>query len=391
MAYWDRISASKIAPEVMEIMKPLLENQLGNPHSPHRLGTEAARVMAEARGKVATFLGAESRDIIFTSTGTEANHLGFRGLARAIRKAHPKRSRLIVSAVEHTSIMKLAQSLKTESFETVIIPVDSVGRIRVDAFRDAMDDSVAVVGLQLANPEVGTIQPVTECAEITHAQGAYLHCDAIAAAGWLPMDAVALDVDSLSLAASTFHGPSGAAALYLKRGRRPVTELLGGIQERNLRAGSENIPAIAGMAAACDLAQRELSERTAHGRQLITRLREGLSRIEAVEFTGDPENRIPGHVSIIVNFVEGEALLLMLDMSGISAASGSSCTAKDLKISPVLMAMGLDHTSAQGSIVLSASRNTTLEDADAVIRSLPAIVDRLRSMSPLWNAGRSQD
>jgi cysteine desulfurase len=319
MAYWDRISLTKPAPEVLDAVIPLLREQLGNAQSPHHAGNRAAAILAEARGKV------------------------------------------------------------------LEIPVDSQGRINREAYFSRLDNHVALVAVQVANPEVGTIQPVEELTGAARDSGALFHADAIAAAGWIPLDTGKLDVDTLSLSAATFHGLPGAAALYIRSGAIVPGIMFGGVQERTKRPGTENIPAIAAMGVAADLAVRELPQRTDLGRKLASRLREGLSPIKALEFTGDPDNRAPGHVSMIVKYVEGEALLLMLDMKGVSAASGSSCTSKDLKISPVLMAMGLDHTSAQGSIVLSSSRDTTMDDAETVIRVLPEIVDKLRAMSPIWN------
>lgn len=384
MGYLDRISSTRIAPTVLEVMIPLLSKQLGNPQSPHRLGSVSMKAIETAREKTAALLHAQPKDVIFTSNGTEANNLAMLGIARAGAKRKPG-GKIIISAIEHASIYKTAQFLAREGFELDVIPVDSLGYIDVDAFRSALSDNTILVAIQLANPEVGVIQNLPTLTQITRERGIPFHTDAIAAAGWIPIDVEALGVDSLSIAGSMFHGPLGAAALYQRRAISFLPQWFGGIQERNRRPGVENVPAIAGLGAAAELSLTEMSDRICHAEAMINAMKNGLKGIEDLLLTGPETNRLPGHLSMIVNYVEGEALLLMLDMKGISAASGSSCTAKDLKISPVLTAMGLDHWSAQGSLVFSTSRDTTLEEIEQVALVLPEVVNRLRSMSPLWS------
>jgi cysteine desulfurase len=390
MAYWDRISATKPAPEVLEKVIPLLGDQMGNPQSPHRDGTRAAGLLETAREQVAALISAEVQEMYFMSNGTESVNTAVQGLARGVHRKDSGRRKILISAVEHLSVKKSADYLMHEGFEVITIPVDSQGRLDVATYRDALDESVALVSIQMVNPEVGTVQDLETVVPLARESGALFHTDAVAAAGWIPVDVSVLGVDALSFSSAMYHGIPGAAALYLRRRVPFVPVLYGGVQERSRRPGAENIPAIVAMGIASEIAVSECADRMRHGNDLAAHLRNGLSGIPAVDFTGDWERRLPGHVSMLVNYVEGEALLLMLAMKGVSAASGSSCTAKDLKISPVLTSMGIDHTSAQGSLVLTSSRDTTIEDADAVIDVLPGIVDQLRAMSPIW-PGKSID
>ena len=388
MSYLDRISITRIAPDVLEVMLPLMHNQIGNPQSPHRLGSQSMKIVEKAREQTAALIGAQPKDILFTSNGTESNNLAILGLARAAAKRKPG-GKIVVSAIEHNSIMKTAQFLSREGFQLEVIPVDASGHVERESFSRSLDASTLLVAIQLANPVVGTIQDVSALSRIAAEKGIPFHTDAVAAAGWMPIDVESLGVDALSLSGSTFHGPLGGAALYLKRAVSFQPQTFGGIQERNRRPGTENVPAIAGLGAAAELAVREIPERVQRGRAFNRTLRQELAVIEDLVLTGPENDRLPGHVSMLVNFVEGEALLLMLDMKGISAASGSSCTARDLKISPVLTALGLDHWSAQGSLVFSMSRDTTVSDAEEAVRALPDIVTKLRAMSPLWSQRRN--
>jgi cysteine desulfurase len=387
MAYWDRISSTKTAAEALQKMSDILKNDLGNAQSPHRLGSQSAEILDESRNAVAELIGCQSSEITFTANGTESNNIALQGLSRAASRKRSGR-KIIISAVEHVSIMKTAQQLEKEGFEIKIIPVDSKGRLNRDLYFEALDQNAILVSIQMANPEVGTIQSLPELVKPARDKGVIFHTDAIAGAGWMPVDVNELGVDALSLAGTMFHGPPGAAALYVRRGINLTPLTFGGVQEKNRRPGLENIPAIAGLGIAARIAKSELPTRMEQANRLAKRLYDGLKPIEAIEFTGDLENRIPGHVSVIVDYVEGESLLLMLDLKGVNAASGSSCTAKDLKISPVLMAMGLDHARAQGSLVFSSSRDTAEADADQIIQELPEIVTRLRELSPLWSQRR---
>ncbi|MBN1551708.1 cysteine desulfurase [bacterium] len=385
MHYWDRISATQPAPEVLEAVTAMLSKPLGNAQSPQKLGSLAAAELETSRTRVASMINADLHEIVFTSNGTEANNLAILGLSSAVtgKQANPRR--IIYSSIEHVSISKPVSFLSKQGFDVAVIPVDGKGRIDRARYMNALSEEVALVSIQLANPEIGTIQTLDDLVAAAHQVGAIFHTDAVAAAGWIPIDVKALDVDALSLAATSFHGIPGAGALFVRKGIRCRSVMYGGIQEQGKRPGTENIPAIVAMSIAAELAQVEMQDRMNRMRKLAGLLKDRLSHIEAVEFTGDWENRLPGHVSLVVDGVEGESLLLMLDMKGINAASGSSCTAKDLKISPVLTALGLDQARAQGSLVFSADRSTSVEDASAVIEALPDIIHRLRQMSPLWS------
>ncbi|MBN1356740.1 cysteine desulfurase [bacterium] len=391
MAYLDRISATRTAPEILEQVIPLLREPIGNPQSPHRLGSRAAELLETARSRVAIMIGSGSGEIVFTSSGTESVNLALMGLARAAVRKSGERRRLLYSAVEHLSVKRTMEYLGREGFQAVELPVDAGGRLDRDVYRANLDDRVALVSIQMANPEVGTVQDLENLVPQAKEAGALFHTDAVAAAGWIPIDVGGLNVDALSLSGTMFHALPGSGALFLRRGVPYQPVVFGGIQERGRRPGTENIPAIVSLGLAAELAVSEMPGRMERGFDLAGHIRDGLKGIEALEFTGDPDARIPGHVSMLVKYVEGESLLLLLSMKGISAASGSSCTARDLKISPVLTAMGIDHTDAQGSLVLSCDRDTTFEDADAVIRELPTVITQLRAMSPIWNRERTKD
>ncbi len=379
LSYWDRISCTQVAPEAVVKMTEILESPMGNAQSPYRLGSQAMRMIEESRDKVAHLTGAESREITFTASGTEANNLAITGIALGL-----SRKKILLSAIEHVSVMNTATALKKMGFEVEIIPVDSMGHVQQDVYLSMLDETVGLVSIQTANPEIGTIQRLEPLISAAKERGAIFHTDAVAAVGWIPVNVKESGVDSLTFSGAQFHGPPGAAAMYLRKGVKWRPVLHGGSQEHRRRPGLENVPAIVGFGIACELAEADMAERSGSAYILAEKLRTGLSSIPELDFTGDPEHRIPGHVSVIVRYVEGEALLLLLDMHGISAASGSSCTAKDLKISPVLMALGLDHTHAQGSVVFSSDRNTTLRNVEAITGAMPEIVNKLRSMSPLW-------
>ncbi len=384
MPYLDRISATTPAPCVLDRMMELMRLPLGNALSPYRLGSRSKSIIEDARQKVATLIGAQPKEITFTATGTEANNLAILGLAAGLSTGK-NGSKIVISAIEHVSVMNVVRHLEKVGYQVELIPVDHLGRVNQDRFESALDDRTIFASIQLANPEIGTIQHLEPMVSAAHARGIPFHTDAIDAVGWIPVDVEKLGVDALSLSGSAFHGPLGAAALYVRQGTRLMPIMHGGIQERRRRPGVENIPAIAGLGIAAELAMQELPERMTSGTALADRLRQGLLAIEAVSATGDLTYRVPGHVSVIVHDVEGEALLLLLDMNGIQAASGSSCTAKDLKISPVLSALGYDHSSAQGSIVFSFVRDTTGPDIESVLDVMPKVIDRLREMSPLWS------
>jgi cysteine desulfurase len=380
--YFDHIAATPVHPDVQAALRPFVGEKFGNPQSLHSDGQAALEAVDEAREKVAALLGSRPEEVVFTASGSESNNLAIKGLALA-QQARGKH--LVVSAVEHPSVLNAAKSLEKQGFRTTILPVDRFGRVDPADAAKALTPETVLVSVMLANSEVGTIEPAAEIARVCRARKVLVHTDAVAAAGAVPIDVKALDVDALSLAANPFYGPRGAAALYVRKGVRVLPLIEGGLQEGGRRAGSEDVPAIVGLGKAAELAVERLEARRAEAGALRDRLLTELPRrVERVVVTGHPTERLPHHASFCVEFIEGEAMLLHLDMQGISVSSGSACTSKSLRASHVLLAMGLDHALAQGSVVFSLIEGTPAEDVDAVLDAFPPIIERLRKMSPLW-------
>lgn len=380
--YLDRIAATPLAPEVREAMAPFLGEVFGNPQSLHAAGRRAQEAVEEAREDVAALVGAKPSEIVFTASGTEANNLAVKGLALG-QKARGRH--VVVSAIEHSSVLNSVKALERLGFTATLVPVDREGRVDPAEVEKALTGETVLVSVMTANSEVGTIEPVAAIAAAAKSRGALVHTDAVAAAGIVPLDVQALGVDALSLAGDQFYGPKGGAALYVRKGVRLLPLIDGGIQEGGRRGGTENVPAIVGLGRAARLARRDMGARRAALEPLRDRvLDEVPARIERVVVTGPRAERLPHHASLCVEFVEGEAMLLSLDMKGVAAASGSACTSKSLKVSHVLLAMGVDHATAQGSLVFSLLDGTTARDIDHLLEVFPPIVDRLRRMSPLY-------
>ncbi len=380
--YLDHIAATPLGDGVFEAMRPYFGDLFGNAQSLHTAGQLALQAVEEAREKVAALIGASSEEVFFTASGSEANNFALKGIARANAS---RGRRIVLSAVEHQSVLQSAKSLEKLGFATATVPVNKFGGVDPDDVRKALTPDTALVSVMTANSEVGTIEPVSEISRICRENGVPFHTDAVAAAGSIPLDVSALGVDALTLAADQFYGPKGAAALFVRKGVRILPLIDGGIQENGRRGGTENVPAIVGMGKAAELAAAGIAARMESAVPLRDRLVRGLlDRVEHVAFTGDPKNRLPHHASFCIEFIEGEAMLLHLDMKGIAASSGSACTSKALKASHVLLAMGIDHALAQGSLVFSLLDATTAADIDYVLESFPPIIDRLRRMSPLY-------
>jgi cysteine desulfurase len=380
--YLDHIAATPLGPGVLEAMLPYFGERFGNPQSLHSEGQEAAEAVAGARENVARLINASESEILFTAGGTEANNLALKGLALANRA---KGTHLVLSAVEHSSVLNAAKSLEKSGFTTTLVPVDQDALVDPAEVEKALRKETVLVSVMLANSEVGTIEPVAEIVKVAKARGVLVHTDAVAAAGNIPVDVRALGVDALSLAGDQFYGPKGGAALFLKKGTRLLPLLDGGIQEGGRRGGTENVPAIVGFGAAAELAAAAMAERSARMTALRDRLIEGLPRaVDHIILSGHRERRLPHQAGFFVRFVEGEAMLLSLDMKGFAASSGSACTSKALKASHVHLAMGFDHATVQGSLVFSLIDTTTAEDIDALIEAFPPVIDRLRKMSPLY-------
>ena len=380
--YLDHIAATPLHPEVLEAMRPYLGEAYGNPQSLHAAGREAQEAVETAREEVAALVGAQSSEVYFTASGTEANNFAVKGLAlgRQARGRH-----LVVSAIEHSSVLNSVKSLERLGFSATLVSVDRSGRVDPAEVEKALTKETVLVSVMTANSEVGTIEPVAAIAAACRIRGVLFHTDAVAAAGSIPLDVEALGIDALSLAADQFYGPKGVAALYVRKGVRILPLIDGGIQEGGRRGGTENVAGIVGMGRAARLARLEMDAGAAAARPLRDRLLDELpARVGHVVVTGSRTDRLPHHASFCVEFVEGEAMLLSLDMKGVAASSGSACTSKALKASHVLLAMGLDHATAQGSLVFSLIGTTTGLDVDYLLEAFPPIVERLRGMSPLY-------
>jgi cysteine desulfurase len=381
--YFDYGATTPVRPEVVEAMLPYLQEQFGNPLSLHRYGDGPRQAVEEVREKVAQLIGARANEIYFTASGSEANNMAVKGVALMNEK---KGRHLVVSAVEHLSVINAAQTMEKMGFEVTRVPVDKYGLVDPADVEKALRDDTTLVSMMHANSEVGTIQPIAEIGRVVKARSkAYFHTDAVATAGNMPVDVKELGVDLLSLAGNQFYGPKGTGALYIKRATRIMPLIDGGVQEGGRRAGTENVPAIVGLGVAAELAAADMEERRAHVLPLRDRLIERLtSEIDHLYLTGHATKRLPGHVSVVVEFIEGEAMLLLLNMQGIAAASGSTCTSRALKASHVLMAMGFDPGLANGSLLLTLGSGNSVEDVDYLMEVFPPIVDRLRQMSPLY-------
>lgn len=380
--YFDHIAGTPLHQDVVEAMQPYLREKYGNPQSLHSVGQEALEALEDAREKVARLINAETSEIFFTSSGSEANNFALKGLALAHQK---KGKHIILSSIEHQSILNSAKFLEKLGYTFTYVPVDKFGLVDPADVQKALTENTILASIMLANGEVGTIEPMHEIAGVCRDRDVLLHTDAVDAVGNIPVDVKALGVDALSLAGNQFYGPKGSAALFIKQGKRILPFIDGGIQEGGRRAGTEDVPAIVGLGKAAEIAMMDMEPRmermTALRDLLIERL---IGSIEHTILTGHPEKRLPHHASFCVEFVEGEAMLLNLDMQGISLSSGSSCTSRALKASHVLLAMGIDHALAQSSLVFSLIDSTTQEDIHYFLEVFPKIIERLRKMSPLY-------
>jgi cysteine desulfurase len=380
--YLDNTAGTPVVSEVKEAMLPYFEEFFGNPQSLHDWGDKAREAMDEAREKVAGLIGAEAEDIIFTSGGTESNNLAIKGLALA-RQSQGKH--VVVSAIEHFSVLHSASTLEKWGFEVTEVPVDKNGTVNPDDVKKSIRKDTVLVSIMHANGEIGTIQPIKEISAITQELKIPLHTDAVATAGTIPVNVKDLGVDALSLAGSQFYGPKGTGALWVRKGVRLMPLLDGGIQEGGRRGGTENVPGIVGLGKAAEIAAAQMTIRINTLTPLRDRLlKELVAKIDHVVATGHPTNRLPGLASFCVEFIEGEAMLMLLNSKGIAVSSGSACTSRALKASHVLLAIGLTHEIAQGSILFTLGRDNTKEDIDYVLETMPPIVERLRQMSPLY-------
>lgn len=381
--YLDNVSTTRLLPEVHQVMKPYLEDEFGNPSCIHEWGDSAKEGIEEARTQVAQLIGGQAEEIIFTGSGTESNNFAIKGLASAQQK---KGKHIVISTIEHFSVLHSAKTLEKWGFELSLVPVDKYGLIDHEDVRRRIRNDTVLVSIMHGNSEVGTIEPIKQISRITKESGVVLHTDAIATAGIIPVNVQDLGVDALSLSGNQFYGPKGVGALWLHKGVRIAPLLDGGVQEGGRRAGTENVPAIVGLGKAAELAGASMTARIKHLTLLRDRLLSELpSSIERVVVTGHPENRLPGNTSFCIEFIEGEAMLMLLNSKGVAVTSGSACTSRALKASHVLIAMGIPHALAQGSLLFGFGIDNSSEDVDYILEVLPPIVNRLRQMSPLYS------
>ena len=382
MIYIDNAATTRMSRAAMDAMTACMEENWGNPSSLYAHGQRAAEALWKARERIAACIGASPKEITFTSGGSEGDNQAILSAARVGEKKGKKH--IISSAFEHHAVLHTLEKLKREGFEIELLPVGEGGNISPEQVAGAIRADTALVTLMYANNEIGSILPIPEIGAICRERGVPFHTDAVQAAGHLPIDVVAQNIDMLSLSAHKFHGPKGVGALYVRRGMPLVSLIEGGAQERGKRAGTENLPAIVGMAAALEEACAHLGENARKVSALRDRLIDGLSKIPHSALSGTRENRLPGNVNFCFEGVEGESLLLLLDDRGICASSGSACTSGSLDPSHVLLAIGRPHEVAHGSLRLSLSEENTDADVDAVLEAVPQVVEYLRGMSPLW-------
>ena len=382
--YMDNAATTRVTEPVFEAMKPYFCEKFGNPMSVHSFGRESRRAVEEARRQVAAALNADSREIYFTGCGTESDNWALRGAAYA--RGNTRRT-LVTTTIEHHAILHTAEQLEKEGFKVVYVPVDEFGIVKLDEMEKAITEDVFLVSVMTANNEIGTIQPIEEIARMAHAKGALFHTDAVQAIGSVKIDVKAMGIDLLSLSGHKFHAPKGVGALYMKNSVHIERLIRGGAQERTQRAGTENLASIVGLGKAIELAAADIDAHNAKLVEMRDHMISGiLTRIPETRLNGDAKRRLPGNVNVSVRYIEGESLLLSLDLKGIAASSGSACTSGALDPSHVLLAIGLPHEIAHGSLRLTMNEENTMEEVDTVVEALVEIVKRLRAMSPLYHA-----
>lgn len=386
--YMDNAATTPVKKEVLEEMIPYFTEKYGNPSSVYSLGNLSKRAVESAREKIANVINAEKREIFFTGGGSEADNWALKGIVYANKH---KGNHIITTKIEHHAILHTCEYLQKNGFEVTYLDVDEFGLINLEELKNAITDRTILISIMFANNEIGTIQPIKEIGEIAKENKIYFHTDAVQAMGHIKIDVKELNIDLLSMSAHKLYGPKGIGVLYIKQGVKIDSLISGGAQERSKRAGTENVPAIVGMGKAIELAYENLDE---HNGRLIflrdTLIQKIQSNIPYVRLNGHPTKRLPGNVNMCFQFIEGESLLLSLDMEGIAASSGSACTSGSLDPSHVLLAIGLPHEIAHGSLRLSLGDFNTEEEIDYVVEKLVKIVDRLRKMSPLYEKTREE-
>ena len=379
--YMDNAATTAVSPEVLQTMLPYFSEIYGNPSSIHSTGRDARRAVDAARKQVAQAIGAQPTEIYFTAGGSESDNWAIKGTAFAKRD---KGNHIITTAIEHHAVLHTCQWLEKQGFQVTYLPVDEYGRVRVEDVEKAITDKTILISVMAANNEIGTLEPIAEIGKLAHEKGILFHTDAVQAVGAIPLDVNAMNIDMLSMSGHKFHGPKGIGALYIRKGVRPDVFMHGGAQERAQRAGTENLAGIVGMGKAIELATQNLEANTARMTRLRDKLIDGiLAEIPEVRLNGHRTERLPNNVNVSIRYIEGEALLLRLDLAGIAGSSGSACTSGSLDPSHVLLAIGLPHEIAHGSLRLSLGTDSTEAEVDEVLRVLPGIVKDLRAMSVL--------
>ncbi len=384
--YLDYAATTPTHPEVMKAMLPYFTDAFGNPSSIHSFGQEAKGAIEKARNQVAALIGAKSEEVVFTGSGTEADNFALKGVALANQG---KGNHIIISSIEHHAVLETCKFLEKQGFPVTYLPVDGYGMVDPSGVKKAITGKTILISVMHANNEVGTVEPIAEIGNIAREAEIYLHTDAVQTAGHIPVDVNKLNVDLLSISAHKLYGPKGIGALYIRKGTKVSSFMHGGDQERGKRASTENVPAIVGFGKAAEIAQREMLEEAQKLTVLRDQLIEGiLKSIEHTQLNGHPVIRLPNNVNVSVDYVEGESMLLNLDLAGICASTGSACSSSDLAPSHVLVAMGLPHLQAHGSLRFTSGKWTAEEEINQVLNVLPGIVSKLRAMSPLIKSSK---
>jgi len=380
--YMDYAAGMPVDPRVLKTMEPFFMENYGNPSSSHSFGAKPKNAMSESRERVARLVGAEKpEEVIFTSGGTESNNLAIKGVAYRNKE---KGNHIITATIEHISVINICKHLQRQGFETTYVPVDRQGMVDSERLKEEITNKTILISVMYANGEIGTIQPIREIGKIAQENQIYFHVDAVAAAGKVPINVSEENIDLLSISSNDMYGPKGIGALYIKKGTRIQPVMQGGGQERGLRSGTENIPGIVGMGKAAEIAQEEMTVEGERSSQLRDKLIKGvLNTIQRSYLNGHPTKRLPNNANLRFSYIEGESLILGLDMLGIQVSSGSACTSKTLEPSHVLLAIGLAHEEAHGSLLFTMGKQNSEDDVDYVLEALPGVVKKLRAMSPL--------
>jgi cysteine desulfurase len=387
--YFDNAATTKVREEVFNEMRPFLESQYGNPSSIYTIARESKVPMEKAREQVAKALGAEPMEIYFTGSGTEADNWAIKSIAESKKS---KGNHIITTNIEHHAVLHTCEYLEKNGYEVTYLPVNEKGLVTAEQVKDAIKDETILISIMFANNEIGTIMPIKEIGKIAKEKGILLHTDAVQAVGHVPIDVNELNIDLLTLSAHKLYGPKGVGALYARKGIVLRPFIHGGAQERGRRAGTENVAGIVGLGKAIELMEEEMEEEMTRLTALRNRAIDGLtSKIPYCRLNGDRDSRLPGNLNLSFEFIEGESMLLLLDMKGIAASSGSACTSGSLDPSHVLLAIGLPHEKAHGSLRISLGRYNTKEEIEYLIETLPPIVERLREMSPLYEDFLNKD